>query len=195
MDYNFLIAKLKELTVLENIKHKDNILEQQSLKLAHIYCKINNLSGQISGNLIEYYIQNKYNIIKNKPNLCIGDFCYNYINYEIKTSFGGKLNNKFNFVQLRTNHNCDYILFAYYINKDNIEKLGELFIFNVPSKNMKDLIYNFGSYAHGTINKNGKISYKDLHDIRNIKEYSIRPVYNGKCWKELLNFRVDDIFI
>lgn len=47
---------------LDNCKknHKLEILKLQTLKDAHIYCKINNLSGQISGPLIEYYIKDKY---------------------------------------------------------------------------------------------------------------------------------------
>ena len=53
---------------------------------------------------------------KNNSSLCIGDLCKNKVNYEIKVSNGGKSNNKFNYVQFRLNHDCNYYLIAYYIN-------------------------------------------------------------------------------
>ena len=64
-------------------------MKQYNLKAVHIYCKINNLSGQISGPLIEYYIKNKYKMIKNNPSLCIGDLQHNKTDYGIKISNGG----------------------------------------------------------------------------------------------------------
>jgi hypothetical protein len=76
-----------------------------NLKNAHIYCKINNLSGQMSGILIEDFIKNEYNMSKNNSSDCNGDLHSKEfgINYEIKISLGGKNNNKFNYVQLRLN--------------------------------------------------------------------------------------------
>ena len=53
------IVKLKNILNLSKKNHKTEILLQQTLKDVHIYCKINNLSGQISGPLIENYIKNK----------------------------------------------------------------------------------------------------------------------------------------
>jgi hypothetical protein len=60
---------------------------------------------------------------------------------------------------------------------------------------MKSLILKYGSYAHGTIKKLGKITYDDLNNINNKKEYALRPKYGDKCWTELLRFRVDEIVV
>jgi hypothetical protein len=186
--------KLKNILNISKCNHKKEIIKQSSnLKDAHIYCKVNQLSGQISGPLIEYYIKNKYNMIKNNSSLCIGDLKYNNKNIEIKISTGGKDNNKFNYVQLRINHNCNYILTAYYISDENLKIMGELFIFKLNKFNMKNIILKYGTYAHGTIEKLGSITNKDLNNPNNDKEYAIRPKYGDKCWDELLKYRIDDI--
>ena len=57
-----------------------------------------------------------------------------------------KENNKFNFVQLRMNHDCEYILTAYHIDYTNLEDLGELYIFKL-NENLKSIVLNSG-YAH-----------------------------------------------
>ena len=187
--------KLKHILGLSKCNHKVEILKEPNIKHAHIYCKINQLSGQISGPLIEYYIQNKYKMTKNKASLCIGDLQHSEINFEIKVSIGGKDNNKFNYVQLRINHVCEYILTAYYIDNDNIDELGELFIFKLNKENIKKIILQYGGYAHGTIQKLGPITVEDLENETNDKEYAIRPKYGDKCWCELLQFRVNEISI
>ena len=91
------------------------------------------------------------------------------------------------------NHSCEYILTAYHINYDNIETEGELFIFKLTKINIKKLIFKYGGYAHGTKQKLGKIIEADLENPINDKEYAIRPKYGGKCWNELLQFRVQEI--
>jgi hypothetical protein len=187
--------KLKTILSKSKIDHKKEILKEDDLKLAHIYCKINELSGQETGPLIEHYIKIKYKMIKNDTALCIGDLKSNNINIEIKVSNGGKSNNKFNYVQIRMNHECDYIFTAYYINENNIDNLGELFIFKLKKSDIKNLILKYGCYAHGTISKLGKISDDDLNNINNKKEYALRPVYDDKCWNELLKFRINEIII
>ena len=130
---------------------------------------------------------------KNNASVCIGDLQFNLVNLEIKVSNGGKDNNKFNYVQLRMNHVCEYILTAYYISDDNIEDMGELFIFKLNKKDIKKMILNYGGYAHGTTKQLGPITENDLDDITNMKEYAFRPKYGDKCWGELLTFRVVDI--
>ena len=197
MDDFEIKIKLKQL--LES-SVKTNILEQLILKLptlkrAHMYCKYNNLSGQFTGPVLEKFIRNKYNMIKNSASSCIGDLKFNEVNVEIKASNGGKENNKFNFVQLRMNHNCEYIFTAYYIDYENLENLGELYIFRLNKENIKPLIVKYGGYAHGTIEKLGPITIEDLNDVNNPKEYAIRPKYGDKCWDELLNFRVQEITV
>jgi len=190
---NKIKEKLNNIICMSKINHKNEIMAQLNIKRAHIYCKINQLSGQISGPLIEYYIKNKYNMIKNNSSSCNGDLQHNQTNFEIKISNGGKNNNKFNYVQIRMNHNCEYILTAYYINSINIENEGELFIFKLNKCNIKKIILNYGEYAHGTKKKLGKIEENDLNNPDNDKEYAIRPKYGDKCWNELLYFRVYEI--
>ena len=185
--------KLAHILTLSKCNHKLQIMKLSDIKMAHIYCKENLLSGQVSGPLIEHYIQDKYAMTKNKASLCIGDLQLDDTNLEIKVSNGGKNNNKFNYVQLRMNHKCDYILTAYYINESNIDLLGELFIFRLNKKDMKDMILKYGGYAHGTVQKLGPITSEDLDNITNDKEYAIRPKYGDKCWRDLLKFRIENI--
>ena len=186
-------TKLKNILGISKCNHKIEIMKECDIKRAHIYCKINQLSGQVSGPLIEHYIKNKYCMEKNNASLCKGDLQQNQINFEIKISNGGKENNKFNYVQLRMNHDCMYIFTAYYICVENVETEGELYIFKLNKKELKDLIYKYGGYAHGTVQKLGKITEVDLDNQENDKEYAIRPKYGDKCWDELLNYRVQDI--
>lgn len=190
---NKIIAKLKYILGISQCNHKIEIIKESNIKRAHIYCKINQLSGQVSGPLIEYYIKTKYNMEKNNASLCIGDLQHNQINFELKISTGGKENNRFNYVQLRMNHNCVYIFTAYYLCEDNIDNEGELFIFKLNKDDIKKLILSYGGYANGTVQKLGKITEIELSNIANDKEYAIRPKYSDKCWNELLSFRVDEI--
>jgi hypothetical protein len=187
--------RLKVILDNSKINHKREIMNSKCLKDAHIYCKINNLSGQIAGPLIEYYIKNKYDMKKNNASSCTGDLEYKENNIEIKISNGGKEHNKFNYVQIRMNHDCYYILTAYYIAEYNIDAMGELFIFKLSKDDIKDIIIKYGGYAHGTKNKLGKITKEDLDNVTNDKEYAIRTKYGDKCWKELLRFRIDEIIV
>jgi len=100
--------KLKQLldSSRSNKTHTDIILALPTLKDAHMYCKYNNLTGQFTGPVLEKYIKIKYGMTKNNASCCNGDLKCNDINIEIKASNGGKENNKFNYVQIRMNHNC-----------------------------------------------------------------------------------------
>jgi len=194
MENSFEIqTQLSHILRTSRCNHKIEIMKQPNIKRAHIYCKVNQLSGQISGPLIEHYIKAKYGMTKNNSSLCTGDLQQNETNYEIKVSNGGKENNKFNYVQLRMNHVCEYIFTAYYLNANNIETEGELFIFKLTKADIKKLIFKYGGYAHGTIHKLGEITESDLENPMNDKEYAIRPKYGDTCWNELLHFRVDEI--
>ena len=104
---------------------------------------------------------------KNNAHDCIGDLCYNGTNLEIKASFGGKTHNKFNFVQIRMNHICEYVLTAYYLCQENVDVNG--------------------------VKKHGKITRESLDEADNDKEYALRPMYGDACWKALLAYRVDEI--
>lgn len=140
-------AKLKYILGISQCNHKIEIMKEDTIKRAHIYCKINQLSGQVSGPLIEYYIKTKYNMEKNNASLCLGDLQHNKVNLELKISTGGKENNRFNYVQLRMNHDCVYIFTAYYLCEDNIDNEGELFIFKLNKDDIKKLILSYGGYA------------------------------------------------
>jgi hypothetical protein len=190
-----ITRKLKYILELSQCNHKKEIMKEANLKRVHIYCKIKQLSGQVSGPLIEYYIMMKYGMSKIKASLCKGDLQHKEINYELKISNGGKDNNQFNYVQLRMNHDCVYIFTAYYISVDNIDTEGELFIFKMNKEDVKKIIVAFGGYAHGTKHKLGEITATELDNPENDKEYAIRPKYGDKCWNELLHFRVEDLNI
>lgn len=186
---------LKFILENKNVNHKSEILKQVCLKDAHAYCIANRIPGNIYGPLLENYIKNKYEMKRNSPSNCIGDLKHNEMNYEIKVSCGGKDHNKFNYVQLRLNHDCEYLLTAYYLTLKNVENIGELFIFKLSKDQIKDLILDYGGYAHGTVKKLGKITKKSLEDPENNKEYALRPKYGDKCWKALLKFSIDESLI
>jgi hypothetical protein len=184
---------LKSILDSSKKNHKLDILKEATVKDAHIYCKCEKLSGQVAGPLIESYIKEKYNMSKNNASLCNGDLKQNDTNFELKASLGGQHNNQFNFVQFRMNHDCNYLLTAYYLNYENLINNGELYIFKLVKSDLIDLIFKYGGYAHGTIKKHGKITLEDLSNSTNDKEYAIRPKYGDSCWNALLPFRVIDI--
>lgn len=196
---NITRKALKYVLDKSKLNHKVEIMKLASLKDAHAYCKVNWLSGQVSGPLIEDFIKCKYNMTKNKASDCNGDLSFTSenknkrTNLEIKISNGGNQHNKFNYVQIRMNHTCDYLLTAYYLDYTNIEDGGELFIFRLSKSDISSLIFKYGSYAHGTIQKLGKITVCDLANPNNDKEYALRPKYDSECWNELLLYRVSDI--
>lgn len=188
--YNTRLRKILESGKKDHFKE---ILESHnSLKRAHIYCKINDLNGQKTGSLIERYYIHKFNMIKNDSKDCIGDAVHKGKNIEIKVSNGTSNNNKFNFVQLRLNHDCIYLFSCYYISMENIDRNGELFIFKLNKESIKDLILKYGNYAHGTEKKLGKITKDSINKPDNNNSYCLRPIYNSDCWKELLTYRIDE---
>jgi len=196
--YNLDKDHIKEKLVFHTIKKDINdILKIKTLKDACIYSKYYGLSSQQYGTLLEKYIIKKFNYKKNSAKNCNGDCFKNGENYEIKISFGISLTNicNFNFVQLRLSkaQNCSfYILIAYHIYPENIkEKMGELYIFKVPKKELKKIVLLHGGYAHGTIKVNGKITTKIIDNDNKI-EYCIRPFINDDCWNKLMAFRVSE---
>lgn len=185
------IQKLKEHLDSSSMNHEQEIMKEESLKSAHIYCVINNVSAQQYGPLLEKYIRVKNNFMKNSASECNGDCSKDGKNAEVKASLGGAKHNKFNWVQLRLSHDIQYyILTAYHLTKKNVENEGELYIFSVPKNHMIDLIANHGGYAHGTVKDLGAISLSDLQNKDNKKEYALRPSYEDSCWLDMLKFRV-----
>lgn len=183
-----------DISIISKIIHpciKYEIEKEPSLKMAHLYCIKNQISPQICGNLIEKFMISHYRIFRNNASSNIGDLCINKVNYELKTSFGGKTRNKFNYVQIRMNHSCSYILTAYYICELNIHSFGQLFIFRLSKRDMVNLISKYGSYAHGTKKSLGPITIESITDISNTKEYALRCTYGSNCWNDLLLFSID----
>lgn len=175
------------------INHKDEILKKESLKYAHLYCILKNVSAQEYGPLLENYIIVKKSFTKNTASLCIGDCTKDEKSVEIKASLGGKKHDRFNWVQLRPSHEIDYYLFtAYHLCNENIEQHGELYIFRLSKENMVDLIVSFGGYAHGTKKEYGKITKESLKDVNNKKEYALRTKFGDHCWSEMMKHRITE---
>jgi len=196
MDKAERVKRLKEHLDMSKINHKVEIMKQSTLKDAHIYCIINNVSAQQFGPLLEDYIRINFNYIKNKAKNCTGDCSKDGKNSEIKVSLGGATHTKFNFVQIRPSHDCTtYILTAYHLSPENIENEGELYIFKVPKEDIKQIVMLYGGYAHGTIKEHGRITIEMINDEKNKKEYALRPTINDMCWKALMYFRVPETYV
>lgn len=185
--------KLKEHLKISQINHEENIMNLSTLKEAHVYCVINNILPQKYGGLIEKFIRVKFNYIKINSKYCKGDCSKDGKNYEIKVSLGGNSHDKFNYVQIRPFHDCEYYIFsAYHLSSENVELEGELYLFKVPKEEIKLILCSFGEYSHGTSKKHGIITSESLNHEKNNKEYSLRPKINGECWKALLPFRIKE---
>jgi len=174
------------------INHWDEIKKLGTIKDAHLYCVVNKLSGQEFGHLIERFIIEKFHMRRNSAVMCRGDATHRNHNVEIKVSCGGKTFDKFNYVQIRMNHDCHYLLTAYYLHESVIDDLGELFIFRLNKLQMRGLLFRFPSYAHGSVKKLGRITLAELNKSTNSKEYALRPRYGGKCWRALMKYRVNE---
>lgn len=140
---------------------------------------------------IEKIIMNDLHLDKPKNKLC-GDGSKNGINYEIKFT-GHAKGSKFNFVQLRPDHNIDFYIFVCYNMYHNRGK-GKAYILKIPSDHMNKLIVKYGSYAHGSIKKLGKITLENLKNKNH--EYAIRCNPNAnhntkqyKIWLILLSYK------
>jgi len=173
----------------KNVDHESEIMKCRTLKSAHKYCLVNRLSGQQTGPSIEKYIRHKGGMHKVKASECRGDVKHNGEHVEVKASLGGQNRTKFNYVQIRPSHNITYyILTAYYLDWTTVENDGELFVFRIKKSDMIDLLEKHGSYAHGTIAKMGQITMDNI--MKNTDyEYSLRPTYGDKLWKNLLEYR------
>lgn len=192
-------SKLREQLNLLDINHEDHIMELSSLKDAHSYCFIHKITGPQFGTLLQNYIISKFGYTKNKSSKCVGDCYKNCENFEIKASLGTtkktktKIKTKYNYVQIRPNHECDtYILTAYHVSFENIKNAGELYIFKISKEEIKKLIVAYGGYAHGTIKEHGKITIESINDETKTVLYALRPTINTKCWNALLAFRITE---
>jgi len=182
------------------IPHEVMILQEKTLKDAHCYCLLHHLSAQQYGALLERYIRVKYQFDKTPAKECKGDLCKNGKYYEIKVSLGGNQHHKFNYVQLRPSHQCDFYLFtAYSLSTENVHTHGELFLFRLTKQHIRELIVTFGKYAHGTVKQLGKITLASVTGQEEttttsttVKEYALRPVMGDACWEALLPHRITE---
>lgn len=193
MDKTERVRRLREHLALSKINHKDQVMKLATLKEAHVYCVIHDVSPQQFGPLLERFIRTKFNYIKNKAGDCTGDCSKDGKNSEVKVSLGGDNHSQFNYVQIRLSHDCDiYILTAYHLSEENCDAEGELFIFKVPKEELKKIILSYGGYAHRTNKELGRITIESLNDEKSIKEYALRPTINDDCWKALMPFNVPE---
>ena len=187
------VKRLREHLTLSKVKCEDQVMKLSTLKEAHAYCVIRGVSAQQYGPLLEKFIRTKFNYIKNKAEDCNGDCSKDGNNSEVKVSLGGATHTKFNFVQIRPSHDCEYyILTAYHLSHENVEEEGELYVFKVPKSDIKNIVVSYGGYAHGTIKEHGEITIDSFNDEKSIKEYALRPTINDDCWKALMVFRVSE---
>ncbi len=191
---NTRVDQLKNILMASTKDHKIPIMEETTLKDAHVYCLLNQISAQQYGPLLQYYIIQKFEFTPNKAKDTIGDCSKDGNNYEIKVSLGGSKFNKYNYVQIRPSHNIQYyLLTAYNLDEASINSGGSLSIFKVAKADMNTLLVNHGSYAHGTKKEHGAtITLEELNDPTNKKEYALRPCPNDKCWKDLLPHQITE---
>jgi len=186
-----IVQQLMDRLSLSKVNHEDEVMKLETLKQAHVYCVIHNLSAQRYGPLLERFIRTKFGYTKNKTEDCIGDCAKDGKNSEIKVSLGGSTHSKFNFVQIRPLHKCEYILTAYHLSHENVKEEGSMHVFRVSSDEMKRLIVDFGGYAHGTVKEHGPITMESF-DEKKVREYAIRPTVGDECWKALLPFSIPE---
>ena len=187
------LRRLKDHLALSKVRHEEQLLLQPTLKDAHVYCVLANLSAQQYGPLLEKYIIQKFNYTKNSASDCVGDCSKGGENVEVKASLGGSEHKKFNYVQIRPQQNVSsYLLTAYHLTPENVEAEGDLYVFRVPKLHMKELLVRHGGYAHGTLKEHGKITAESMEDPKSIREYALRPTYNDACWKSLLPYRIEE---
>ena len=142
--------------------------EEKDILKKCVLCRYNLSSNQWSV-LLEKYVKTLYNI--NKSSCTEGDGCsLNGLNVEIKVSLGAE-NGQLHFVQIRPDHNVDYYLMLAYNLHENA--LGKVYWLLAKSNDLYDVIPEFGGYAHGTIEKLGRITNDNLKG-RNC-EYALRP--------------------
>jgi hypothetical protein len=170
------------------------ILEKKSIKDAFVYCKLKELSPQRYGSLLEHFIIKKEKMKKNKASEARGD-CWcprEGVDYEIKVS--NYNNDRFTFCQIRLCQKVDYLLYAYSLNEQNVDRMGELFQFKITHDQMKGLVLKHGSRSHGTKNEKGKITASDLEDKEGVTnkhdEFTLQPSLRSPCWKAMQKFIV-----
>lgn len=203
------ISKNHDKTIKSDVSDKDNITEivsslrhpicyknkclsEPNLLYKCIYCKKYLLPTQW-GPLLEAHIKKLFSL-KKPINRMSGDgHSTNGKNVEIKVSLGD-VKGSFNFVQIRPDHKIDYYIFMCYNVFD--DELGKIYWFLCPSNKLYELLPKYGSYAHGTIEKFGKIEMTNMYGHN--YEYALRPdpINNTHLWDILIKlFSCDEKYI
>jgi hypothetical protein len=187
--------RLREHLDVLKARHETEIMQLKTLKDAHIYCVLFHVSAQQYGPLLERFICATYGFRKTRARDCQGDCTTkDGKTMEIKVSLGGSSHRKFNYVQIRPAHDCDCYLFtAYHLSAENVERDGELYVFQLSKASMVEMLVQFGSYAHGTIKEHGPITLESIRESMESKsgvEYALRPTYGDACWNRLGDFLV-----
>ncbi len=176
-----MVVSSKEVKAfLEKADHSDivsDVLTASTFEEACATCLLAGLSPQSFGHLLEKWIAQTFDYAKDKE----GDVNIHGRSVELKVSLGGKTRKRFNFVQLRLNRDIDFLLVAYHLSKENVQTLGETYLFYVPNKDMKHLLRTHGSLAHG---KKAEMSGNSF------QEKALRPVLGDAAWNALCAFQI-----
>ena len=196
---DLLKINLKQLVLNQRIRTENNKLIQKRIMESKTLLEKCILAREYltpQSTIMENIIKQDLKI-NNKIDELSGDGNKNGINYEIKFTAHDKYS-KFNFVQIRPDHNIDYYIFVCYNLYE--DELGKEYILKIPSNIIYDLIINYGAYAHGTKCKLGPITKETL--FGNNYEYCLRasPNINDKrniinksniLWNKLLQYQVE----
>ena len=176
-------SKLDNVFIIQRIENSKNLLEK--CILAREYTKP---QSTIMEKIVKKNLE-----IQDSENELSGDGIKKGVKYEIKFSIHD-VNSKFNFLQIRPDHDIDFYIFIVY-NLYADDNLGKSYILKIPSNIIYKLIVMFGSYAHGTYKNLGKITFKNIKG-RNC-EFALRPNPNSKksskcfkLWKTFLKYEV-----
>ena len=178
-----------------------------TLICACAYAKLEKVPGIRYGTMLEKYMIQQYGWTKLKSSDHCGDaYVPNKgINVEIKVSFCSFSKQKFNFVQVRPGHACDFLFVAYILPRyeecmeiigDNdamlaaLSDLSSLQYFYIPNHQMRTLIMSKmlkASLAHGQT-EDDKYSLEAFDT--NHFEFAIRGGKNDDNWKVLQEYRI-----
>jgi hypothetical protein len=167
---------------------KSEILEQKSLKDAFVFCKLKNVMPAQYGSLLEHYIIKKEEGMKKTKESGSGDCEKDGVEYEIKVSFYSSAYDGFMFDGIRLNRKkVDYLLYAYLLNEETVDRLGELFKFKMMHDEMKDLVLKYGNYKGLTRKEIGASVAESLSEdsLNNRLVYKLNFHLNSPCWKEM----------
>jgi len=164
---------------------KSRILSLPDFKTVAIHSRRDLDSPATIGLLIEKWFTKKFNWIPISASTTSGDVrVFDEYNTEVKVSLNvdGK---KFNYVQIRLDHDIDYYFLPSY---NFVTDTGYLFL--LSHDEMVDMVLEHGSYAHGTIKDNGAVrdNIKNPHKL-----FAIRPSFNANglgnpAWRSLLQY-------